>query len=746
MKHNHVPMKLLAFLGCILILFGSVPKARAWTLIKVIFITFDTSFKAGNEIPYSFTYKSDPKDSDLIFAQSPAGDNGKNGVLWEDITDKYNVVELNPYDHNRFLEGHRYKVTLYPQSSSNSLSICFGEGNLTYAYGTNVSTHVRINDEEASVWSRGAVEFLGTPYTVGLKVWYEFEAGGSIPTAELPIVLSAAAGAKVPFRKDGIVSDSEGHCHIDYGRTGTADGFTGAERWYDVTDGKYLVSWDTFQTHHVYQYSVIITANKNWVFRTKADGLLPDVRVRTQNGIEAIAVSPVISSLDDDGLHEIVATFQISAVTAIPEIRVTGITEPAAGAKPDYTASASGEGYRVRKYTSQDWLDGVMWMDQTTETVLSPDSAVFKDGHTYRCYVQVLIDEAGYAFANDGTKPTVKCYMDGKEATVGYGPNDDFRSDLWLYRDYEARIPEIDSVSVTGVTWPAPGEKPVYDAQMPAGAAYELENFDNGSWYNGIYWEDMTDNETLDKDDVFRSGHTYRITVSLVGKNGAVFTKDDVSATVNGKEAESVIRYESWNIGVTATFQCVGMTVHAVHLGIQSPEAGGSPDWNVTVTEPGAHYALDDFTSTYWKNGVIWHDMTADKDMGENDRFAAGHQYRVTVSVVTKDGYVFGNYQDGEVEAYLGDERADEIDDWEEPETNIGLRKTYTVTAKWLPGDANEDGKVDMLDALRVLQYVNGKTGVINLKNADVTGDGKAAIEDARLIGQYAAGWNVGLK
>ena len=126
--------------------------------------------------------------------------------------------------------------------------------------------------------------------------------------------------------------------------------------------------------------------------------------------------------------------------------------------------------------------------------------------------------------------------------------------------------------------------------------------------------------------------------------------------------------------------------------------------------------------------------------------FAAGHQYRVTVSVVTKDGYVFGNYQDGEVEAYLGDERADEIDDWEEPETNIGLRKTYTVTAKWLPGDANEDGKVDMLDALRVVQYVNGKTGVINLKNADVTGDGKAAIEDARLIGQWAAGWNVGLK
>ena len=72
--------------------------------------------------------------------------------------------------------------------------------------------------------------------------------------------------------------------------------------------------------------------------------------------------------------------------------------------------------------------------------------------------------------------------------------------------------------------------------------------------------------------------------------------------------------------------------------------------------------------------------------------------------------------------------------------------KTFTLSAERLAGDANEDGKVDMLDALRVVQYVKGKTSTINLKNADVTGDGKATIEDARLIGQWAAGWNVGLK
>ena len=73
------------------------------------------------------------------------------------------------------------------------------------------------------------------------------------------------------------------------------------------------------------------------------------------------------------------------------------------------------------------------------------------------------------------------------------------------------------------------------------------------------------------------------------------------------------------------------------------------------------------------------------------------------------------------------------------------MYRAYTLPVPRLPGDANEDGKVDMLDALRVVQYQEMAVP-INMANADVTGDGKATIEDARLIGQWAAGWNVGLK
>ena len=56
------------------------------------------------------------------------------------------------------------------------------------------------------------------------------------------------------------------------------------------------------------------------------------------------------------------------------------------------------------------------------------------------------------------------------------------------------------------------------------------------------------------------------------------------------------------------------------------------------------------------------------------------------------------------------------------------------------------DGKVDMKDALTVVQYLRGLPVSISLDNADVNGDGNVSIQDAQLIGQYAAGWNVELK
>lgn len=75
---------------------------------------------------------------------------------------------------------------------------------------------------------------------------------------------------------------------------------------------------------------------------------------------------------------------------------------------------------------------------------------------------------------------------------------------------------------------------------------------------------------------------------------------------------------------------------------------------------------------------------------------------------------------------------------------------TVTVTDPYayvrMPGDANDDGKVDAKDALLVMQYAAGWNVSINGYAGDVNADGKTDMADALLIYQYASGLQVELK
>ena len=63
-----------------------------------------------------------------------------------------------------------------------------------------------------------------------------------------------------------------------------------------------------------------------------------------------------------------------------------------------------------------------------------------------------------------------------------------------------------------------------------------------------------------------------------------------------------------------------------------------------------------------------------------------------------------------------------------------------------IPGDVNEDGKVNIRDLGLVQQSLNGWNVTLNTDAADVNGDGKVNIRDLGLIQQYLNGWNVELK
>ncbi len=63
-----------------------------------------------------------------------------------------------------------------------------------------------------------------------------------------------------------------------------------------------------------------------------------------------------------------------------------------------------------------------------------------------------------------------------------------------------------------------------------------------------------------------------------------------------------------------------------------------------------------------------------------------------------------------------------------------------------MPGDANDDGKVDAKDALLVMQYDAGWNVSINGYAGDVNADGKTDMADAMLLYKYASGLQVELK
>lgn len=73
-----------------------------------------------------------------------------------------------------------------------------------------------------------------------------------------------------------------------------------------------------------------------------------------------------------------------------------------------------------------------------------------------------------------------------------------------------------------------------------------------------------------------------------------------------------------------------------------------------------------------------------------------------------------------------------------------GKTTTFQVTV-FAVGDANGDKEVNGNDATLLLQYAAGWNVDINEIAADANGDGEVNGNDATLLLQYAAGWNVTL-
>jgi len=85
------------------------------------------------------------------------------------------------------------------------------------------------------------------------------------------------------------------------------------------------------------------------------------------------------------------------------------------------------------------------------------------------------------------------------------------------------------------------------------------------------------------------------------------------------------------------------------------------------------------------------------------------------------------------------------------PGEQVTVQRDMTAAALWLdeslliPGDVTGDGKVNIMDVIRLLKKVSGWTVEVARMNADTNGDGAINIMDVIRLLKYASGWEVTL-
>ncbi len=144
----------------------------------------------------------------------------------------------------------------------------------------------------------------------------------------------------------------------------------------------------------------------------------------------------------------------------------------------------------------------------------------------------------------------------------------------------------------------------------------------------------------------------------------------------------------------------------------------------------------EDSQFTGWTVGV---------DAGEKASWYSNDNKSVNGEIVKLKFNVLNEAKEGEAYISLNDIVVYCVDGNEEKEVNANLVQGGINITNRIPGDANDDGKVNGADLVRISRYLAGYDVKINLSNADATGDGKVNGADLVRISRYLAGYPVKL-
>ena len=582
----------------------------------------------------------------------------KRGVCWYDVTDDKAIDEDTP-----FVEGHKYSVTVCIKAAQGYV---FYNENSSY----DNSPYFLLNESKRCEYTQYTGDDKGEIYLAS----YTFE-----PCKNSVVKNIEITGVELPH--PGVSPNYKAVPGGDYGYLlPTESDYKNGICWYDITANKNLKpdSDDKFVMGHEYRLMMLVRARELYDFSTNSNGDTTFVKATIDS-----RTPDNIGSYEEDPLNKTVAFTMKTGLCVsevLSDVEAEGIDPPLPGRKPDYTANipgyvdGEGDNYRIDTGFDSDIVrNGISWWDYTDNKYLDPNKDVFIEGHIYTININ-LAALTGRSFKiTNGGKPDVKGQLNGMNAAIASYVTADVKKNIILRYSFPTTAKtEIESVSVSCINEPVPGEKPVFYAESDDNDKYEIfydfntEKIEYAP--SGVSWYDKTAGRYLTPgEDVFEDGHAYTCSVYLLPQTGYAFPSDtdsngvfSIPGKLNGRTAESVgcglgRLQTAGGAAVSYTFE-PGEPARLYTFSIDDiprplpgcrPQYYGTAGRHTTVTNSDVIKGMSGY-----HYGVMWYDHTDKKHLDPEDEFVEDHYYSCNVILEADKGYLFNVDKSGDSYLY----------------------------------------------------------------------------------------------
>ncbi len=586
-----------------------------------------------------------------------------------------------PVTYGTFEAGASYKVVVRVEPKP-------GHG-IEFASGITVA----LNNRNASLKSHGAhyVEFE-----------YDFGACPNI-IPEVALTVTAPKEGNTPSYTIGCGSDA-------YYAVGNNQNYTDYRQWYESSDGE--VWWkinpgSKFTADYYYKLVVDISTKNGYEFPLIDNGTIQPNVSATVNGYYA----NVIKAYEQDPSCYVTVEYNFGECSdsIVEKITVENVTAPVAGEKPNYNYSIRGGGYQMNtaknayediywKNPPEQWYfikNGIGWYDLTKNDWVY-EHETFIAGHEYQVRVYVKAED-GFEFAHTKDyEPTVTATVNGKTAapiTTG--------SDCAWYQQvqytFTCKKQDVSTVMINSLDAPQKDSIPDREVSTAYPDLYTVEF---------INWYDSEDN-LLYGEDTFRAGERYKVEIKIVPKQlGGVNASQFVSPVkgyINGQEVTERLDWDAVYASANAVY---------IYYTFMAP-AGAPQNQSYTVSGEVVSYDGDPSGTLIQLIPYGTTEVAYETVLSANGTYSVQNvQEGIYLIYFSKSGYITRefiiNVAGGVVQ-------------------NCVMMRDYS----YLKGDVDNDGDVDMDDAIYLLYHVNFQSTYPVNQPVDFNGDSKEDLDDA---------------